>query len=197
MTPAGLWRSAVADLDMIRDRDPSVRSRTEALLHPAVLAIWGHRVAHRLHKRGLRRTARLLSAVARVLSGSIEIHPGAQIGSGFFIDHGAGVVIGETAVIGRDVTIFHQVTLGSVGWWHDLQRPTEARRHPRIGDRVVIGANATLLGPITVGDDTVIGAQSLVIRDVAGGCRILAPTATPHRARRTVQTRHVIGFPAW
>ena len=152
MTPAGLWRSAVADLDMIRDRDPSVRSRTEALLHPAVLAIWGHRVAHRLHKRGLRRTARLLSAVARVLSGSIEIHPGAQIGSGFFIDHGAGVVI---------------------------------------------GANATLLGPITVGDDTVIGAQSLVIRDVAGGCRILAPTAAPHRARRTVQTRHVIGFPAW
>jgi serine O-acetyltransferase len=177
-------RSAVADLDMIRERDPSMKSRTEAMLHPAVIATWGYRVAHRLHLRDLRRTARLLSAVARIASGGIEIHPGARIGRGFFIDHGTGVVIGETAVIGEDVTLFHQVTLGSVGWWHDGQRPEGSRRHPRLGDRVVIGANATLLGPITVGDDSVVGAQALVIRDVASGSRVLAPTAEPQRRRR-------------
>ncbi|MFD4577748.1 serine O-acetyltransferase, partial [Streptomyces sp. NPDC058479] len=104
------WRAAVADLDTIRGRDPSVLSRGEALLHPALPAVWGHRVAHGLHRRGLRRSARLLSNVARVASGGVEIHPGARIGRGFFIDHGAGVVIGETAVIGDDVTLFHQVT---------------------------------------------------------------------------------------
>ena len=184
MSVRNLYRAAVADLDTIRRRDPSIDSRTEALLHPAVLAIWGYRVAHVLHLRGLRRTARLLSAIARVVSGGIEIHPGAEIGSGFFIDHGTGVVIGETAIIGNDVTIFHQVTLGSVGWWHDQQRPAGARRHPKVGDRVVIGTNATLLGPITVGHDTVVGAQALIIRDVASGSRVLAPTAEPHRVLR-------------
>jgi serine O-acetyltransferase len=184
------YRAAVADLDTIQERDPSVKSRTEALLHPAVPAIWGYRAAHRLHHRGLRRTARLLSAVARAVSGSIEIHPGARIGRRFFIDHGAGVVIGETAVIGDDVTIFHQVTLGSVGWWHDGKRPEGSRRHPEVGDRVVIGTGATLLGPITVGSDAVVGAQALVIRDVASGSRVLAPIAEPHRLQR-----HIVGRP--
>ncbi|MFD3525395.1 serine O-acetyltransferase EpsC [Streptomyces sp. NPDC058653] len=179
----GLYRAAMADLDMIRERDPSMLSRTEALLHPAVVAIWGYRATHRLHLRGKRRAARLGSALARVLSGGIEIHPGARIGRGFFIDHGTGVVIGETAVIGDDVTIFHQVTLGSVGWWHDQDRPEGSRRHPAVGDRVVIGANATLLGAITVGSDAVIGAQALVIRDVADGARVLAPTAEAGRPR--------------
>jgi serine O-acetyltransferase len=180
------YHGAVADLAMIQERDPSIKSYAEALLHPAIPAIWGYRVSHRLHRRGLRRTARLLSVVARVASGSIEIHPGAQIGHGFFIDHGAGVVIGETAVIGNNVTIFHQVTLGSVGWWHDSQRPDGSRRHPEVGDRVVIGANATLLGPITIGHDAVIGAQALVIKDVQSGCRVLAPIAEPHRPRPTL-----------
>ncbi|ARQ69888.1 serine O-acetyltransferase EpsC [Streptomyces marincola] len=189
LTPRRAYRRAVRDLDTVRARDPSVRSRTEALLHPAVLAIWSHRVAHRLHRRGLRRTARLCSVLARLATGGIEIHPGATIGRGFFIDHGAGVVIGETAVIGDDVTIFHQVTLGSVGWWHDRERGAGARRHPRVGNRVVIGANASLLGPITVGDDAVIGAQALVIDDVAGRARVLAPLA---RARtRTAATAPV------
>lgn len=179
MSAAGLFRAAAADLDTIRERDPSVRSRTEALLHPSLPALWGHRVAHRLHRRGLRRAARLVSVVARVLSGSIEIHPGAEIGRRFFVDHGAGVVIGETAVVGDDVTVFHQVTLGSVGWWHDAERPKGSRRHPQLGDRVVVGANATLLGPITVGNDTVIGAQALVVEDVPSGSRVLAPKAVP------------------
>ncbi|MTD57880.1 serine O-acetyltransferase EpsC [Amycolatopsis pithecellobii] len=177
MSIRNVLRMAADDLDMIRERDPSITSRTEALLHPALPAIWTYRVAHRLHLRRLRRTARALSAVARVVGGGIEIHPGARIGRGFFIDHGAGVVIGETAVIGENVTIFHQVTLGSVGWWHDRERPAGARRHPRVGDRVVIGANATLLGPITIGQDSVIGAQALVIEDVPSGSRVLAAAA--------------------
>jgi serine O-acetyltransferase len=212
-------RSALADLDMIRTRDPSILSRTEALLHPAVLVIWSYRIAHRLHGHGLRRTARLISALARVASGGIEIHPGARIGRGFFIDHGAGVVIGETAVIGDDVTLFHQVTLGSIGWWHDATRPEGARRHPQVGDRVTIGANATLLGPISIGSDSVIGAQALVMKNIPSGSRVLAPIAAtrvvrrprvshplapqyrlpaapaPAGARR--QERTPAGFPAW
>lgn len=210
-------RSALADIDTVRSRDPSIRSRTEALLHPAILVMWSHRIAHRLHNRGLRRTARLLSAIARVASGGIEIHPGARIGRGFFIDHGAGVVIGETAVIGDDVTLFHQVTLGSIGWWHDATRPEGARRHPQVGDRVTIGANATLLGPITVGSDSVIGAQALVMKNVPSGSRVLAPLAAARVVRRPRvsrplppqyrlpeapvnaqrQERTPAGFPAW
>ncbi len=182
MNALRLYRAAIADLDMILDRDPSMKSRGEALMHPAIIAVWGYRVAHRLHGRGLRRTARLLSVLTRLLSGGIEIHPGAEIGQRFFIDHGAGVVIGETAIIGDDVTIFHQVTLGSVGWWHDVQRPG-ARRHPKIGDRVVIGANATVLGPVTVGHDAIIGAQALVIRDMPNRSRALAPIAEAQRVR--------------
>jgi serine O-acetyltransferase len=183
MTVQRLYRAAVADLDMLRERDPSITSRREALLHPGLLAVWSHRLTHRLHTRGLRLTARLLSVLARLITGGIEIHPGAQIGRRFFIDHGAGVVIGESAVIGDDVTIFHQVTLGSVGWWHDVRRPEGTRRHPKVGDRVVIGANATVLGPVTIGPDSVIGAQALVIRDVAAGSRVLAVVADPHRIK--------------
>lgn len=187
MSVRALFRAITADLDMVLQRDPSMVSRTEALLHPAMIAIWGYRVAHRLHLRGNRIGARLISVVARMLSGGIEIHPGAQIGRGFFVDHGAGVVIGETCVIGDDVTIFHQVTLGAVGWWHDNQRPEGSRRHPKLGDRVVIGANATLLGPITVGHDSVVGAQALVIRDVPADSRVLAPFSIPNlRSSRSV-----------
>ena len=175
---ASVARRAIEDLDVIVARDPSTRSRSEALLHPALPAIWGYRVAHAVHRHGMRRLARALSAVARARTGGIEIHPGAEIGRRFFIDHGAGVVIGETVVIGDDVTLFHQVTLGSVGWWHDAKRPETARRHPKVGNRVVIGANATLLGSITVGDDSLIGAQALVISDVPAFSRVLAPAST-------------------
>ncbi len=194
MSAVHWWRAAADDLRVIRERDPSITSRTEALLHPALPAIWTYRVAHRLYLRGLRRTARLVSNAARVLSGGVEIHPGARIGRGFFIDHGAGVVIGETAVIGDDVTLFHQVTLGSIGWWHDRERPAGARRHPRIGDRVVLGANSTVLGPVTVGRDSVIGAQALVIHDVPDSSRVLAPAAAP-RLRHGAAI--AVNFPTW
>lgn len=163
------------DLSVIVARDPSVRTRAEALLHPALPALWTHRLAHALHVRGHRHLARLLAYAARAVTGGIEIHPGARLGRRVFIDHGAAVVIGETAEVGDDVTIFHQVTLGSVGWWRDGRRAAGARRHPVVGDRVVLGTNAIVLGPVTVGDDALIGAGSLVLGDVPPGARVLAP----------------------
>ena len=168
---------AKEDLAMIVERDPSIHSRAQALLHPALPALWGHRVAHRLDARGHRLAARILAYAARLASGGTEIHPSARLGRRVFVDHGAAVVIGETAVIGDDVTIFHQVTLGAVGWWRDGRREPGARRHPAVGDRVVLGANAIVLGPVTIGDDALIGAGALVVTDVPPGARVLAPVA--------------------
>jgi serine O-acetyltransferase len=180
--PSGAWFSALLcaakdDLDVVVERDPSVRSRKEALLHPAVPAVWSYRLAHALHTRGRRCLARAVSIVARMIT-AVEIHPGAEIGRGFFIDHGCGVVIGETAVIGDDVTLFHQVTLGAVGWWHDRRRPAGSARHPQLGDGVVVGVGATVLGPVSIGVGAVIGAQALVLTDVPPGARVLAPAAS-------------------
>ncbi|MEU3455874.1 serine O-acetyltransferase EpsC [Micromonospora sp. NPDC006766] len=172
----GLLRTLAEDLRTVVARDPSVHGRAEALLHPALPALWAHRVGHRWHRRGWRLLARLLMTVVRAITG-VEIHPGAVLGRRVFIDHGAAVVIGETARVGDDVTIYHRVTLGAVGWWHDLRRPVGARRHPVVGDDVVLGAGATVLGPVTVGAGAVIGAQALVIADVPAGARVLAPTA--------------------
>ncbi len=168
--------AAVAEqLDTILLRDPSIRSRSEAILHPCVVAVFGHGVAHRLYRRGMYKTARALSLVARVASGGIEIHPGARIGRRFFVDHGCGVVIGETAVIGDDVTLFHQVTLGSTGWWNDAKRGPGARRHPELRDGVTVGANATILGPIVIGERSKVGAQALVLDDVPPHSAVHAP----------------------
>ncbi|WP_406202268.1 serine O-acetyltransferase [Kitasatospora sp. NBC_01560] len=168
---------ATEDLSMIVARDPSIRTRAEALLHPALPALWTHRAAHVLHLRGHRQIARILAYLARTATGGIEIHPAARLGRRVFIDHGAAVVIGETVEIGDDVTIFHQVTLGAVGWWRDERRKPGARRHPKVGSRVVIGTNAIVLGPVTVGDDALIGAGSLVLADVPAGARVMAPVA--------------------
>ncbi|CAA9441291.1 MAG: Serine acetyltransferase [uncultured Pseudonocardia sp.] len=162
------------DLRTVVERDPSVRSAWEAVLHPALPAVWGHRVGHRLHRRGHRIAARLLMTLVRSVTG-VEIHPGAVLGRRVFVDHGSGVVVGETAVVGDDVTLYHQVTLGAVGWWHDNRRADGERRHPVVGDRVVLGANATVIGPVTIGADAVVGAQALVVEDVPAGARALAP----------------------
>ncbi|MDQ1033733.1 serine O-acetyltransferase [Streptomyces sp. V3I8] len=183
-TGAGLLRLMREDLRVVVERDPSVRGRLEAALHPALTALWTHRVAHRLHTRGRRMTARLLARWARRLT-AVEIHPGAVLGRRVFIDHGAAVVIGETCTVGDDVTIYHQVTLGAVGWWSDNDRPAGDRRHPVVGRGVILGTNATVLGPVTVGDDAVIGAQALVNKDVPAGARMLAATATGRTPRRT------------
>ncbi len=177
------------DLQTVLRRDPSIASLAEAALHPSLPAIWTYRIAHWCYRTRRRILARLLSNIARFLTG-IEIHPGACIGRRFFVDHGSGVVIGETAVIGDDVTLYHGVTLGAVGWWRDNHRPAGARRHPHLGDRVVVGTQATLLGPLTVGDDAVIGAQALVLRDVTGGAQVLAPLAVHREPSSSTHQTH-------
>ena len=151
------------DIDAAIARDPAAQSRIETFLaSPGLHAVWGHRLAHRLWRDpATRLPARLLSQLTRAVTG-VEIHPGATIGRRFFIDHGMGVVIGETAIVGDDVMIYHQVTLGG----RSLQR---VKRHPTVGDRVTIGAGARVLGDITIGDDAQIGANSVVTKDVPAG----------------------------
>ncbi|RNI25365.1 serine O-acetyltransferase EpsC [Flexivirga caeni] len=158
-------RAAVAsireDLDAAIERDPATTSRLEmALASPGLHAVWAHRLTHSMWRKGSRwrLPARLVSQVARAATG-VEIHPGAQIGKRFFIDHGMGVVIGETAEVGDDVMIYHGVTLGG----RSLDR---VKRHPTVGNKVTIGAGARILGPVTIGDDAQIGANAVVVHDV-------------------------------
>jgi serine O-acetyltransferase len=147
------------DIESVLARDPAARSGMEVMLvYSGLHAIWIHRITHWLWKRNIRFLARWLSQLARWLTG-IEIHPGATIGPGFFIDHGMGVVIGETAEVGADVTLYHGVTLGGTSL-------TKGKRHPTIEDRVVIGAGAKVLGAITIGADSRIGANAVVVRSV-------------------------------
>ncbi|KOS53444.1 serine O-acetyltransferase [Rhodococcus sp. GXMU-t2271] len=153
-------RTLREDLQAARGHDPASRGDMEnALVYSGLHAIWSHRLAHRMWARpALRGPARILAQFTRFLTG-IEIHPGATIGRRFFVDHGMGVVIGETAEIGEDVMIYHGVTLGG----RSLAR---TKRHPTIGNRVTIGAGAKVLGPVVIGDDVAIGANAVVTRDV-------------------------------
>jgi len=147
------------DIQVARERDPANPSTMEVVFaYPGVHAVWGHRISHRLWKRGSKVAARVVAELTRILTG-VDIHPGAILGTGLFIDHATGVVIGETAEVGDDVTLFHGVTLGGTG------RDT-GKRHPTIGDRVVIGAGAKVLGAIKIGDDSRIGANSVVVKEV-------------------------------
>lgn len=170
-----------ADFAHLRDRDPALSgkpfSALEALTYPGFWAIVAHRVAHVLHRAGLPFFPRLLSQVARFLTG-IEIHPGARIGQGLFIDHGSGVVIGETAEIGEHVLIFHRVTLGNA------HVDSRGKRHPTIGDDVVLGAGAKVLGRILVGSHSIIGAGTIVTASVPPYSKLVGPSARfiePHR----------------
>lgn len=141
------------------ERDPAARNSLEvALLYPGVHAVWAHRVSSALWQRGALLPARTVSQAARFVTG-IEIHPAARLGPGLFIDHGAGVVIGETAEVGCDVTLYHGVTLGGTSL-------APGKRHPTIGDRVTVGAGAKVLGPLTVGHDSRIGANAVLVRSV-------------------------------
>jgi len=148
------------DLQNARVHDPAARGDLEnALVYSGLHAIWAYRLAHRWWaKPALRPAARLLTQFMRFLTG-IEIHPGATIGRRFFIDHGVGVVIGETTTIGDDVMVYHGVTLGG----RSLQ---QGKRHPTVGNRVTVGAGAKVLGPLNIGDDSAIGANSVVTHDV-------------------------------
>ncbi len=145
------------DIQSVLDRDPAARNALEVMLcYPGLHAIWAHRVSHRLWKAGLKLPARWLSQLARGLTG-IEIHPGATIGRFFFIDHGMGVVIGETAEIGDYVTLYHGVTLGGTSL-------NKVKRHPTLEDHVVVGAGAKVLGAILIGANSRIGANAVVVK---------------------------------
>jgi serine O-acetyltransferase len=147
------------DIQSAMERDPAARSRLEILLcYPGVHALWFHRLAHGLWRRGFMVTARFVSHLSRFLTG-IEIHPGARIGPGLFIDHGMGVVIGETAEIGENVTLYQGVTLGGTSL-------KKEKRHPTLGKNVVVGTGAAILGAITIGDGSRIGGGSVVVSDV-------------------------------
>ena len=169
------WTGVQDDLDAAIARDPATDSRWEmALASPGLHALWAHRLNHRLWQRGGRAQlpARLLSQVARSLTG-VEIHPGATIGARFFIDHGMGVVIGETAEVGDDVMLYHGVTLGG--------RSMQAvKRHPTVRDGAVLGAGARVLGPVEIGAGAQIGANAVVVKDVPAGA---IATGIPARVR--------------
>ena len=185
------------DIDSVFARDPAARTRFEVLLnYPGLHAAMAHRLAHRLWLANWKGLARFISTLSRFWTG-IEIHPGARIGRRFFIDHGMGVVIGETAEIGDDVTLYHGVTLGGTSW--DV-----GKRHPTLCDGVVVGAGAKVLGPITVGSNARIGSNAVVVKPVPEGATVVG---TPGRiiqrqvvdaeeqARREYAAR--IGFQAY
>jgi serine O-acetyltransferase len=153
------------DVDVIFEKDPAARNIFEVLLYQGLHAVVLHRIAHKLYGWGVPLVPRLISQFARGITAGIEIHPGARIGRRFFIDHGTGVVIGETAEIGDNVMLYHQVTLGATGWWKH-RGDGRVKRHPTIEDNVTIGVGASVLGPITIGHDSKIGAMSLVLESL-------------------------------
>jgi serine O-acetyltransferase len=154
-----MWKTLKDDIEVVFEQDPSARSYLEVVLtYSGLHAIWSHRLAHALYKRKLYFLARVISQISRFFTG-IEIHPGAKIGRRFFIDHGMGVVIGETCEIGDNVTVFQGVTLGGTG-------KEKGKRHPTIMDNALIATGAKVLGSITIGENSKIGAGSVVLKDV-------------------------------
>jgi len=163
---AGMIKSAREYVASVFDRDPAAKSWIEVLLcYPGLHALWAHRVNHWLWTHHLQLLARFFSQGSRLLTG-IEIHPGAQIGRRFFIDHGMGVVIGETTIIGDDVTLYQGVTLGGTG-------KEKGKRHPTLGNNVVVGGGAKILGNVTIGENCRVGAGSVVLSDVPDNSTIV------------------------
>lgn len=183
-----VWARVREDIAAARLRDPAARSAIEvALLYPGLHAVWAHRVSHALWRRRLRLLARAGSQLSRWLTG-IEIHPGATIGRRFFIDHGMGVVIGETAEVGDDVMLYHGVTLGG--------RTRDAgKRHPTLGDGVAVGAGAKILGPVTIGAGSVVGANAVVTRDAPADSILVGVPAKPRQRVVGEDTRALLTAP--
>jgi serine O-acetyltransferase len=175
-TLARVARELSEDLTAAQERDPAARSvgRTEILLtYGGVQALLAHRISHALHEAGVPLAPRFFANVTKVVTG-VEIHPAAKIGRALFIDHGAGVVIGETAEVGDDVTLYQGVTLGGTGFGR-------GKRHPTLGSEVVVGSGAKLLGPIEVGDRVKVGANSVVIHDVPPNATVVGNPGHPVR----------------
>jgi serine O-acetyltransferase len=194
-TPS-LWQMIREDVGCVRLRDPAARGELETLLlYPGVHAVIWHRIAHGLWRSGFRFAPRFFAWLSRLLT-NIDIHPGATIGRRFFIDHGAGVVIGETAEIGDGVTLYHGVTLGGTTW-------SPGKRHPTLQDGVVVGAGAKILGPITIGQRTRVGANSVVVASTPADvtvvgipAKVVRPEwARPKRAGRIDLDHHLIPDP--
>ena len=181
------------EIRVVFDRDPAARSTWEVITcYPGFHALLFHRMSSRLWGWGLRWLARFTSHIGRWLTG-IEIHPGASIGRRFFIDHGMGVVIGETAVIGDDCTLYHGVTLGGTSW-------NKGKRHPTLGNGVVVGAGAKILGPVTIGDGAKVGSNAVVVKDVpAGATAVGIPARVLDDETKAVreQTAEKMGFSAY
>lgn len=172
------WQHIKEDIRCVFGRDPAARNTFEVITtYPGVQAMQWHRLSHALWKRNLKWLARMLSTFSRWLTG-VEIHPAAKIGRRFFIDHGMGVVIGETAEIGDDCTLYHGVTLGGTSW-------KEGKRHPTLGNNVVVGAGAKVLGPITLADGARVGSNAVVVKDVLADQSVVG---IPARVVRTAQT---------
>ena len=180
------------DISVVFDRDPAARTFFEVLTtYPGLHAVLWHRLSHRLWNMGLKWLARFLSNFSRWYSG-IEIHPGARIGRRFFIDHGMGVVIGETAEVGDDCTLYHGVTLGGTSW-------QKGKRHPTLEDGVIVGAGAKILGPITIGAGAKIGSNAVVVKDVPAGATAVGIPARilDERDKERQQAARKLGFSAY
>ncbi len=176
-----------ADIETALDRDPAARSKLEVLVcYSGLHAVLLHRVAHWLWERELRLMARFVSQMNRLVTG-IEVHPAARIGAGFFVDHGMGVVIGETSDIGENVTLYQGVTLGGTG-------KETGKRHPTLGDNVVVGVGVSILGAIEVGDNSVVGAGSVVLRDVPRDTTVVGvPARVVRRQGKRVAAASISG----
>ncbi len=185
--PMSLRSLIRGDIDCVFQRDPAARTRWEVITtYPGVHAILLYRIANAMWRRNWRYVPRLLSYLARIWT-SIDIHPGATIGQRFFIDHGAGVVIGETAEVGDDVTLYHGVTLGGVSW-------NKGKRHPTLGDGVVVGAGAKILGPIEIGKGARVGANSVVIIPVPENRTVVGIPGKVVRSRKLADGQRIDGI---
>ena len=177
------FKRLLSDLDAYIERDPAAQSRlTVALTYPGFHAVVWHRVSHWLWRRRMFLTGRLLSQFSRFLTG-IEIHPGATIGDRLVIDHGMGVVVGETAIIGNGVTLYHDVTLGGISPAEDSLSQKDTKRHPTLADGVIVGSGGQILGPITIGRNARVGANAVVVRDVADALTVVGVPAKPVQVR--------------
>jgi len=191
-----MFKRLRSDVRSVFDRDPAARSTFEVLTtYPGLHAILWYRLAHSLWSMGLKWLARFISTIARWLTG-IEIHPAAKIGERFFIDHGMGVVIGETAIIGDDCTLYHGVTLGGTSW-------QKGKRHPTLGNGVVVGAGAKVLGPIEIGDNARVGSNAVVVKSVSSGKTVVGiPGREVEQKGKDIEIRRAkmaekIGFDAY